>query len=57
MIKKMLKVQIIGPKTLLDASIKALHEAAVVHIETLPEDELRKSDFLMKLPILNLPTL
>jgi len=47
----MLKVQIIGPKTLLDASIKALHEAAVVHIETLPEDELRKSDFLMKLPI------
>ena len=51
MIKRMLKVQMIGPKPILDDAIKALHAAAVVHIETMPEEELRKGDFLKKLPI------
>lgn len=51
MIKRMLKLQMIGPRPLLDEAIKALHSAAVVHIESMPEEELRKSDFLKKLPM------
>ena len=46
----MKKLQMIGPKPLLDEAIKTLHAAAVVHIETMPEEELRKS-FLKRLPI------
>ncbi|MBI5234285.1 MAG: hypothetical protein HY880_08010 [Deltaproteobacteria bacterium] len=33
MIKEMTKVQIIGPKTLLDEAVKVLHAASIVHIE------------------------
>ena len=47
----MFKVQIIGPKTLLDEAIRELHAAAVVHVETLPEKYLLESEFLGKLPI------
>lgn len=51
MIKKMLKVQIIGPRAIIDGSIRELHTAGVVHIETVPEELIRESDFLGKLPI------
>lgn len=50
MIQKMRKVQIIGPKGYLDECIKALHAAAVVHIESVeagPED----TSFLSRLPM------
>lgn len=51
MIKEMLKVQIIGPRALLDEAVRELHAAAVVHVETVPEKYLQESDFLSKLPI------
>src|SRR5574337_293771 len=49
MIQKMRKVKIIGPKGYLDECIKALHDAAVVHIESVeagPEEP-----FLSMLPM------
>ncbi|MBI1912547.1 MAG: hypothetical protein HYS21_11175 [Deltaproteobacteria bacterium] len=49
MIKKMTKVQIIGPKGYLDECIKVLHSAAVVHIETHPSAE--SEEFISRLPI------
>ncbi len=45
------KIQMIGPRPLLESAIKALHAAAVVHIETMPEEALRKNGFLKRLPI------
>jgi V/A-type H+-transporting ATPase subunit I len=50
-IKEMLKVQIIGPRALLDEAVRELHTAAVVHLETMPEEYIKESDFLSKLPI------
>ncbi|MBI2399522.1 MAG: hypothetical protein HYV23_00400 [Deltaproteobacteria bacterium] len=51
MIKEMLKVQIIGPRALLDEAVRELHAAAVVHVETVPEKYIKESEFLSKLPI------
>lgn len=47
----MLKVQIIGPRALLDEAVRELHAAAVVHLETVPEEYIKESEFLSKLPI------
>lgn len=51
MIKEMLKIQIIGPKTYVDEAIKVLHSAAVVHISTVPEDFTREDSYFKKLPM------
>lgn len=51
MIKEMKKLQIIGPKTLLDECIKTLHEMAVVHIETVPADIGAGEAFLRRFPL------
>lgn len=51
MIKEMLKVQIIGPRALLDEAVRELHAAAVVHVETAAEKYINESEFLSKLPI------
>jgi len=50
MIEEMVKVQIIGPKGLLDECIKVLHAAAVVHVETIPAPA-DAGDFFQKLPL------
>jgi len=50
-IKEMYKVQVIGPRSLLDGAVRELHEAAVVHIDELPEKYLIESEFLGRLPI------
>jgi len=50
-IKEMLKVQIIGPRALLDEAVRELHAAAVVHLETMPEKYLKENEFLSRLPI------
>ena len=47
----MLKVQIIGPRALLDEAVRELHAAAVVHVETVPEEYIKENEFLSKLPI------
>ncbi len=47
----MLKVQIIGPRALLDEAVSELHAAAVVHLETMPEQYLKESEFLSRLPL------
>ena len=47
----MLKVQIIGPRSLLDEAVREIHAAAVVHVETLPEKRLLESEFLGRFPI------
>ncbi|MBI5809634.1 MAG: hypothetical protein HZB21_00350 [Deltaproteobacteria bacterium] len=52
MIEKMTKVQIIGPKGLLDECIKTLHAMSIVHIETVPSDiGLAEEAFLRRLPM------
>lgn len=51
MITEMLKIQIIGPRALLDDTIRELHSAGVVHIETVPDEYIKESEFLSKLPI------
>ena len=51
MIKAMSKVRIIGPRTLLDDCIRALHETAVVHVETAPTIAAGADAFLKRLPI------
>ncbi|MCC6501573.1 MAG: hypothetical protein IT362_00370 [Deltaproteobacteria bacterium] len=51
MIKEMLKVQIIGPRSLLDEAVREIHAAAVVHVETLPEKRLLESEFPGRFPI------
>lgn len=51
MIKEMLKVQMIGPRPLLDEAIRELHSAGVVHIETVHDEYIKKSEFLSKLPL------
>ncbi|MBI5454389.1 MAG: hypothetical protein HY956_07180 [Deltaproteobacteria bacterium] len=50
MIEKMRKVQIIGPKNYLDECVRALHAAAVVHIET-GTAGLSGKEFLSRLPM------
>lgn len=50
MIKEMLKVQIFGPRAMLDSAIRELHAAGVVHIETVPDEYIKKNE-LGKLPI------
>ncbi len=49
MIQKMRKVQIIGPRGCLDDCIKALHDAAVVHIESVEAGS--REPFLSRLPM------
>ena len=51
MIEKMSKVQIIGPKKLLDDCIRTLHALAVVHIETVPAEVTLEDAFMKRLPI------
>ncbi|MBW7957143.1 MAG: hypothetical protein H3C68_04550 [Deltaproteobacteria bacterium] len=51
MIKRMLKVRIIGPKSRIDEAVKALHSAAVLHIETVPEEDIRNGGLIRRLPI------
>lgn len=51
MIEKMTKVQIIGPKGLLDECIKTLHAMAVVHIESVPAGHTVEAAYLRRLPI------
>lgn len=51
MIKKMQKIQIIGPKAYLDECIKVLHAAAMVHIEEVRADPGAEEAFLKRLPI------
>lgn len=51
MIEKMTKVRIIGPKTRIDEAVKALHAAAVLHIETVPEEDIQNGGILRRLPI------
>ncbi|MBI5810258.1 MAG: hypothetical protein HZB21_03600, partial [Deltaproteobacteria bacterium] len=52
MIEKMTKVQIIGPKGLLDECVKTLHAMSIVHIETVPADTgLLEEAFLRRLPM------
>jgi len=50
-IKEMYKVQVIGPRSLLDEAVRELHEAAVVHLDELPEKFLAESEFLGRLPV------
>lgn len=50
MIVEMRKIQIIGPKGLLDECIKALHSLAVVHIETIPAGSDTEA-FLQRMPM------
>ncbi len=49
----MARVQIIGPKAYLDECVKALHDAAVLHIETVPAAEAApgKEAFLRRIPL------
>ncbi len=47
----MLKVRIVGPRSRIDDAIKALHSAAVLHIETVPEEDFRNGGILRRLPI------
>ena len=47
----MTKVQIIGPKSLLDDVIKTLHAMALVHIETVPAGKDIERAFLKRLPL------
>lgn len=51
MIKEMTKVQIIGPKSLLDDVIRTLHAMALVHIETVPARKEAEEAFLKRLPL------
>lgn len=52
MIEKMLKIQLIGPKTDLDECVKALHELSVLHIESVPAPEAAQAQAsLVRLPI------
>lgn len=48
MIKEMSKLQLLGPKSLLDESIKVLHTLGVLHIEEIPHTE---DPTLKRLPI------
>ena len=45
----MSRVQILGPKARLDGGVKVLHDAAVVHIESVPAPS--EGEFLTSLPI------
>lgn len=47
----MLKARIIGPKSRIDEAVKALHSAAVLHIETVPEEDIGNGGLLRRLPI------
>ncbi len=47
----MLKVRIIGPRSRIDEAVKALHSAAVLHIETVPEEDINNGGLLRRLPI------
>ncbi|GMR04605.1 MAG: V-type ATP synthase subunit I [Thermodesulfobacteriota bacterium] len=51
MIEKMTKIQIIGPKGLVDGCIRTLHAVAVVHIETVPAEIGIEDTFFKRLPI------
>jgi V/A-type H+-transporting ATPase subunit I len=51
MIKEMSKLQIVGPKSLLDECIRLLHAMAVVHLETVPLDLVKARGVLRRLPL------
>ena len=53
MIKKMGKVQIIGPKALLEECIRTLHALSMIHIETVPTEGVsgEEEEFIKRLPI------
>jgi V/A-type H+-transporting ATPase subunit I len=51
MIEKMTKVQLIGPKGLLDECIRTLHAMAVLHIENVPAGFAAEEAYLRRLPI------
>ena len=44
MIVEMVKIRILGPKSLLSDVTGLLHSLAVVHIESLPIDFIKKRD-------------
>ncbi|MEE9613321.1 MAG: V-type ATPase 116kDa subunit family protein [Thermodesulfobacteriota bacterium] len=50
MIKEMSKLQIIGPRSLLDECIRALHALSVLHIETVPVESVTEG-ILKRLPL------
>jgi len=47
----MARVQILGPKALLDECVKVLHDAAVVHIESAPVEPGPEGEFMARAPI------
>jgi len=51
MIERMTKIQIIGPKGLIDECIRVLHALAVVHIEDIPAEAGAGEKYLRSLPI------
>ena len=51
MIVEMVKVRILGPKSLLSEVTNLLHSLGVVHIESLPIDFIKKEKYLKKLSL------
>ena len=51
MIKEMSKVQLVGPKSLLDECVRVLHAMAVLHLETVPIDIEEAERSLKRLPM------
>ena len=51
MIKVMSKIQIIGPKGLLDEVIQVLHNIGIVHIESVPSRISLEESYVTRMPV------